>query len=164
MSETISSISLEEKVFCPNNIYCGNELYYQDYLDCQNGVCLDCDMNFGNWCGGESKLNFSESDCPICLNQNVNCIDFPSCKRHKICVSCFQKIIDPKFPENEPILSDEQYDLIESLDEENYPDWYREFKIVLDIFREREKNFYNTQYNNRENRKRCPMCREGFNQ
>ena len=156
----------EPNVKCPNHLLCGDDLYCQCYLDCCNGVCINCDMTFGNWKGGTSKLTFSDSDCPVCLEEDITCIDFPSCKRHKICVECFKNIIDPEFPKEEPELTDEQYELIIDLEESNkenladikYPEWYNDHKRELEIWEDEymifcEENDY---------KKRCPICRDGL--
>ncbi len=168
-----------EKVLCPNHLYCGNdELYGIEFLDCYNGVCSDCDMNFGDWKGGSSKLTFSESVCPVCLEENIVCVDFPTCKIHKICINCFKKIINPEFPIEEPVLSDEKYDFIESIDDQydlfdfseetqrekdsKYPVWYKEFQILYQNWEDEIEEFYDDLYDSREIREKCPICRKGF--
>ena len=135
-------------------------------------------MYFGNWCNGSSKLSFSESDCPVCLEENITCVDFPTCKIHKICLDCFKKIVDPEFSIEEPVLSDEQYDFIYSIDDQydiddfseeterekqsRYPDWYKEFEIIYNNWLDARDEYFGNQYSLSEIRARCPLCRKGF--
>lgn len=52
-------------------------------LDCHNGMCMDCAINYG-------KLKFltENNDCPICLNKKdsveLTCL-------HKVCLDCWKK-------------------------------------------------------------------------
>ena len=93
-------------VSCPNSEICGETDLPQWLLDCRGGLCLHCDMLFGNWQSQHrtvvpqrrsltnGRLVFTdrmEALCPICLEEEcVRGVRMPMCPNHFVCVECFR--------------------------------------------------------------------------
>ena len=62
--------------------------------DCKGTyLCSNCDMLFGTWGQqtGKGVLDFEDNlECPICLEENQDCVSYPRCD-HKVCISCYKK-------------------------------------------------------------------------
>lgn len=69
---------------CPNYKLCGSN-YTERYGKCHQNRCVKCNYLWGN-----KDLEFIESgECPICFNDQVELIKFPSCI-HLSCINCFK--------------------------------------------------------------------------
>lgn len=73
-------------VRCPNYAVCG-EFDPVRVLDCHRGLCLHCDMAFGQ------RLEFYDQlkECPVCLESRPCCVKMPGCV-HVLCVGCFRNL------------------------------------------------------------------------
>lgn len=81
---------------CPNYLICkksGNRELY----DCYNQKCLSCDVLLGEWKGGDGVLKYLNSDCCICLEENVKSVKMPTCN-HSVCVKDFTKLYNDANP------------------------------------------------------------------
>jgi hypothetical protein len=108
----------------------------------------------------------NNTDCPICLEENQECVKFLNCS-HFICIKCykiqvypekFERIDEPVFPYDSDI-EDEYYE-----DQEN-PKWKLEYPLI-DEYNE-EWNKWDDKWTKKENEicgqqysKKCPICRE----
>ena len=72
---------------CPNFKMCGAKIPH-DVLNCFNGRCFECDLQFG--CN-LSIRETSDEEYAICLNDKQTFIKFPHCI-HETCVNCFKTI------------------------------------------------------------------------
>jgi hypothetical protein len=92
--EYIKDIDIEceydcKPIKCPNFIICGMVLPLR-YLQCHDGLCINCDIMFGTWQGGCGELKIkSDVECCICLETNIG-VSYPKCD-HYVCVKCFKR-------------------------------------------------------------------------
>ncbi len=147
---------------CLNIRYCSVKAP-EWYLNCHAGKCLDCDINFGEWCHGSKSLEFREEimECPICLDNKDLSVKFPFCT-HYICLDCFRECFSwivlerPPFPYGKDV--EEAYYTIPSWDRElfirRYPlitEWRDSDELV-----EEEECMLNE---DRRNLHKCSLCR-----
>lgn len=67
---------------CHNYRLCGAK-HPQRFLDCHNGMCLNCAIMFGR-----IKFLDKKDECPICLI-NKDMIEV-NCKKHRFCLDCWK--------------------------------------------------------------------------
>jgi len=69
---------------CQNFHMCG-QMRPKWVLDCDNGMCNDCGVNFG-------RVDFlgEKGDCPVCL-ENKELVRV-SCTKHRFCLDCWKKM------------------------------------------------------------------------
>ncbi len=165
----------EKTKLCPNNLICGPTLYYQIHLDCWNGVCLNCDISFGDWCGGRSLLDFEDNvNCCICLQNNMKCVIIPSCQIHGLCLNCFKRmfcsvyedcVIPPDRSKHNITCPDcnncNKNDCVGYIDEfdcgeSNCVGECDKFNKECDKYDEERTVYYKEQ----EKLRKCPLCRE----
>lgn len=141
---------------CPNFKLC-NKIAPFIILDCHDGLCSSCDIEFGRWQGGKGKLTTLNDECPICL-EDKECISLPKCD-HFICIDCFQncwsinhEIDNPPFPYSEEIY--EEWLANESK-------WATDIKIqkwIFDCEIIEDKN--EQEYLTKKHLRKCPLCRK----
>lgn len=151
-----------QPVKCPNFLVCGND-DPQCILWCHAGRCYHCDLMFGKWCDSSNKGNLifidNLEECCICLDNNKVGVSQPKCE-HYICVDCFKEcyfaecdIESPPFPYDGSI--EDEYD--------DNPDdirWNSDPLIILwRYYCDTEEIERNEWYNDRENLRKCPLCR-----
>jgi hypothetical protein len=134
---------------------CGTIQHPEWVIDFKNGVCISCHRMFGK------KIEFSEDECPSCLEEKILCVTLPKCT-HKQCIECFKRCryghgkilpLQPEFPF--PDLEDEY--------EEN-PDLLK-FRMNIEIVKyKRELNKWfdliDADWEREENLRKCPLCRQ----
>ena len=151
-----------QPIKCPNYILC-KTIAPQWLFYCHGGMCMNCNILFGTWKGGNGKPKIIDNmECPICLDTKA-CISQPKCK-HFTCIDCFKRCYwgdenydienKPKFPYDSEI-EEEYYDNTED------PKWENDELIIKynkedeEWERKREEHF-----NKEENLKQCPLCRK----
>ena len=74
-------------------MFCNN-VFPEQFINCWGGkgLCLNCDVNFGNWNGGKSILVVSENkkECCVCFEEEIH-VTLPKCS-HELCINCMKKI------------------------------------------------------------------------
>lgn len=144
---------------CPNYELCNSRLPKR-LADCHNGLCLDCNMNYGTWKGCKGIMKFKDDECCVCYNHK-RCISLPKCT-HFLCIDCFNRIynphaieiLKPPFPYGK-----EMYE--EYLDDPNSERWNDDFIIMAyeamtDIYNGLEDRYLSTE----SKKSKCPLCRK----
>jgi hypothetical protein len=71
-------------ISCPNFKVCGNR-DTEIGMNCNDGRCLNCDIQLGKWRGGRGDLNFKTIEkCPVCFEENIEGVSLPRCE-HFMC-------------------------------------------------------------------------------
>lgn len=152
-------------VKCPNFIICGESAVPLYYLQCHNGLCINCDMMFGSWTSknykktGKGILNFYENvECPICLETKRG-VDQPNCN-HTLCIDCFKRCYygcydnEPHFPY--PHIENEYY-----ADPDNQK-WTKDYPLIAKYNKDLDEwdNQRELQYEKKDHLHKCPLCRK----
>lgn len=124
-------------------------------LKCMNNKCVDCNIMFGQWCGGKGNLTFFANldKCCICLGENKVGVSQPKC-RHTICLDCFKKCYFTNVDIDEPVFP---YGIDEDPDDvkwDNDP-LVIKYRDDYDIWEDEQDKLYKEQ----EELKRCPLCK-----
>lgn len=153
---------------CKNYELC-EEVLSKEWFKCKGTyLCTNCDRQFGTWKNeeygvyktGKGILEISDNlECPICLEINRG-VSQPNCK-HTVCIECFKRCYYgdksgyPVFPYSEEIMNEWEND------EDNIK-WYRDYPLIKVFDEEWEKwnNKGETQYQNEEYLRKCPICRK----
>ena len=134
---------------CPNYLVCG-DVAPKWYYACHWGTCWDCKNRFGK----QRVLEFSEDECPVCL-ETKTCVNMLNCS-HKQCIDCFkrcqygEKKLRPEFP-----LPEDKWDDYEEGLLDNHPlivKWQDDCNKL-----DHEESY---QYNREENLRCCSLCRK----
>jgi hypothetical protein len=162
---------------CGNYWLCGEKIPYYFYVK-SKGVCIHCDMFWGNWDNkvrtkhGSSILKVLDKvECSVCLEDDKKGAVQPTCT-HTLCIECFKEIyhgytnklhekllkdIDRvlPFPAHLVHLKEIYYDNPDSDELKRYPE-IEEYRIKEDILWERKDDILCAEA---EDKHKCPICR-----
>ncbi len=87
---------------CPNEPVCMQK-YAKEWLECWNGLCLECDLHIGKCLvfthykhtPGEQKGTEDGFECCICYQDVEMSVKHPACDRHEFCIPCMRRMMCP---------------------------------------------------------------------